>query len=286
MRSRRLHIKSCAFGFLMAVALIVGTLWLVAGMYLHLQQDRILFAASRDMPHSPARFGWDFDEVLLEVDGHETHGWFIPHEVNRATLLFSHGNGGNLSQRLYTIQVLRNLGVSVFAYDYGGFGKSTGDYSEARCYADIRAAWAYLTETRGILPEDIILFGRSLGGGPTCNFAPEVSCAGVVLESTFTSVRDVAGDNPLFALWPARRMLRDQFPNLAMIGAIDAPLLVLHSRDDTLVPFHHGEALYEAATAAEKLFWPFHGTHQTGLFTDEARYLDGWEAFLSGVLER
>jgi len=286
MNGPRLHGKSFAAGFLLAVLLMLGTLWLLAGAYFYWQQDAILFAASRVVAHGPERFGWPYDDVVLEVDGHQTHGWFIPHDAGRATVLFSHGNGGNLGQRLYTIQVLRNLGVSIFAYDYGGFGNSSGTASEARCYADIRAAWAYLTETRGIPPEDIILFGRSLGGGPTCEFAVGIDCAGVVLESTFTSVRNVAADNPLFRLWPARRMLRDQFPNIERIGDIQVPLLILHSRDDTLVPFHHGEALYVAATASPKHFWPFSGTHQAGLYLDEARYLEGWETFLAEALGR
>lgn len=286
MSAIRRHAPGCVAGFILAITLAVASLWLMAGIYFHLQQDRILFAASRELPHTPDRFGWAFEDVLLDVDGHQTHGWYIPQEADRATVLFSHGNGGSLSNRLYTIQMLRAMGLSVFAYDYGGFGKSTGTHSEARCYADIRAAWAHLTEARGIPPEDIILFGRSLGGGPTCDFAPEVPCAGVVLEGTFTSIRDAAADHPLFRFWPARLLLRDQFPNAAKIGPIKSPLLILHSRDDALIPFHHGEALHQAATAPDKILWPFSGTHQIGLFTDESRYRQGWETFLATTLNR
>jgi fermentation-respiration switch protein FrsA (DUF1100 family) len=240
-----------------------------------------VFPATRDIYRDPSAFGWDFEEVWLEVDRGRSHAWHIPLEGARATVLFSHGNAGNMADRLESISLLRGLGFSVLAYDYGGYGRSTGRPSEQRCYADIRAAWRYLTEGRGIAPSQIVLFGRSLGGAVTCELAAEVQPAAVVLESTFTSIPDVAGD--LLPFLPARLLVRARFTNLDKVGRFRSPLLYVHSRDDTLIPFHHGEKLF-AAAREPKTFLEIRGDHNEGFVVSMEPYLAGWRAFLDPIL--
>ncbi len=249
----------------------------------YLFQDRILFPATRELDRDPNTFDWRYDEVLLPVGEDWTHGWFVPLENARGVVLFSHGNAGNLADRLESIGSLRSLGFSVMAYDYGGYGKSTGKPSEARLYADIRAVWRYLTEERDFSPRDIVLFGRSLGGGPTADLAAEVRPAAVVLESTFTSVPDVAND--IFRLLPLGWVVRHHFDNKTKVPLIESPLMIVHSPDDTLIPCKHGRALFERA-GEPKRFLELRGDHNDGFVLSAPVYTQGLESFLEHILPR
>jgi len=264
------------------VYLVVGYSALV--LLLYLMQDRILYPASRDIYRDPSAYGWAFDDITLPVNGEETHAWFVPLEGARGTVLFSHGNAGNIADRLESIGLLRELGFSVLAYDYGGYGKSTGRTSEDRVYADIRAMWGYLTETRGKAPEEIVLFGRSMGGGATLQLATETTPAAVILESTYLSTVAVARGMFLLRFMPLDLLVRDRYDNESKIQDITAPVLIIHSPDDEIIPYHHGQRLYELAPEP-KQFLEIHGGHNTG-FVDSANYRPGWEAFLEEILPR
>jgi len=268
---------------------VVGRILLVAALayggvvlVLSLLQDFMLFPATRTIYRDPGDVGWDFEDMELAVDGETTHGWWIPLDEVRGVCLFSHGNAGNIADRLESISLLREFGLSVLAYDYGGYGRSTGRPSEERLYKDIRAAWDYLVEAQGIGPEAIILFGRSLGAGPTANLATEVDAAGVVLESTFTSVPARARE--MFPFLPVNWLVKHRFDNLSKVPRIESPLLIIHSPDDTLIPYHHGRELFEAATEP-KTFLKIRGDHNEGFVLSEKTYKAGWEKFLSRVLE-
>lgn len=249
---------------------------LVAAL-LYCFQERILFPASRCMDRDPGEFGWDFEEVRRSVDGEETFGWFIPLEGHRGVVLFSHGNAGSLAGRLESIGLLRSFGFSVLAYDYGGYGYSTGSPSEERCYADIRAMWDYLTEERRVEAQDILLFGRSLGGAPTAELAMHVEAGGVVLESAFLSVADVARHNPL--LRTLTWAIRHRFENKHKVAGIKSPLLVIHGPGDEVIPFENGVGLFQRATEP-KTFLEISGTHNNG-FASSENYRPGWECFLT-----
>src|SRR5690606_1028401 len=165
---------------------------------------------------TPADAGWAYEDVLLDVNGETTHGWYVPAAGrSRGVVLFSHGNAGNIADRIESIGLLRGLGFDVFAYDYGGYGRSTDKPGETRIYADARAAWRYLTEERGIAPETILLFGRSLGAAPTCQLATEVTPGAVIIESAFLSIGAMAGE--LYPFLPARLPLRHRLDNASKI---------------------------------------------------------------------
>ena len=212
------------------------------------------------------------------MNGHETFGWYVPLQDHRGVVLYTHGNAGNISDRLHVIGRLRSFGFSVLAYDYGGYGHSTGTPSEARCYADIHAMWNYLTADRAVAPKAILLYGRSLGGGATAELATSVTPGAIILESTFLSVGDVARENPLFRpfLW----ILRHPFKTKDKVAAFSAPLLILHSPHDEVIPFHHGQELFERASAP-KYFVEIQGGHNLGFEASETVYRAGWEDFLT-----
>lgn len=186
-----------------------------------------------------------------------------------------------MADRLESIQLLRTMGFSVLAYDYGGYGRSTGRPSEQRIYADAEAAWKYLTEDRGIAPERILLFGRSLGGAATAYLASRVKPAAVVLESTFCSLPAVVRDMP-FGNFMAKG-IRHSFPTLERVPYFQAPLLVIHSPEDTLIPYKHGKAIYEAAKPP-KMFLEIRGNHNDGFVLSMDAYLAGWKRFLSAFI--
>ncbi|MFM1919894.1 MAG: hypothetical protein RLZZ303_1528 [Candidatus Hydrogenedentota bacterium] len=269
---------------ILALATAIAVAYLGICLVFYLIQDRLIFPGTKEMRRDPSYYGWDFEEVWLEpLPGEKSLAWFVPVENARGVCLFSHGNGGNISTRLESIGIFRNLGLSVLAYDYGGYGKSSGKTSEQRVYADVRAAWKHLTETRGLPPEKILLFGRSMGGAPTTQLATEVKPAAVVLESAYTSLPAVAQE--VVPLLPARFITKYRFDNLSKIGAVQVPLLVIHSPDDTLVRYHHGQQLYAAANEP-KTFLEIHGDHSGGFVQSMDIYLPAWEKFLDGVLPK
>jgi uncharacterized protein len=240
-------------------------------------QTWFIFPATRGINRDPSHYRWPFEEIMLPVAGEKTMGWYIPREDARGVVLFSHGNAGNIADRLESIALLRDMGFSVLAYDYGGYGKSTGHISEDRMRGDIRAMWHWLTAEKGVPPEEIVLFGRSMGGAATAMLAEEVMPGAVILESTFTSLPDIGREK--FPWLPMRLVLRYRLATIDRIEKFSAPLLIVHSADDTLIPFHHGRALYERAREP-KAFLQIAGDHNEGFFRSERIYRQGWENFL------
>ncbi len=245
-------------------------------------QDKLLFPLSKVMDRDPGAFGWEYEDLHLDVDGYKTHGWYIPIENARGTVIFSHGNAGNLAGRLESISLLRHFKLNVLAYDYGGYGHSTGKPGEERIYNDIRAMWLWLTEVKGTPADEIVLFGRSMGGGPTAQLATEVDAAAVILESTFSSVPDAAKHHMPFV---PRFLVRHKFATVDKVANINSPLLVIHSHEDTLLPHKFGQAIFDAATEP-KTFVEILGDHNVGFVESKAIYIPAWEKFLKGVLPR
>jgi hypothetical protein len=272
-RSRPLY--RSAIGFV----IVGGILYLLYGAMIYAMQTALIFPAGGSVWRTPkdAPFRWPFEDVTLHVDGQTTHAWWIPLEPARGAILLSHGNGGTIADRLEQIAMFRDAGFSVFAYDYGGFGNSSGTPSETRCYADGRAAWGYLTGQRNVEARRIVLYGESLGGGVSVELAQTVQPGAVVLQNTFLSVADVARE--LFPIVPVSWFIKHRFDNAAKIGNVKAPILVIHSPEDTVIPFHHGKRLFEIAPEP-KSFLELRGDHNDEIFTSEAEYRRGLREFL------
>ncbi len=160
---------------------------------MYLRQPSMTFFPISEISETPKDWGFKYEDVsLLTEDNIQLHGWFIPHEGATRTLLFFHGNAGNISHRGDSVKIFNRLGLNVFIIDYRGYGKSQGKPDEQGMYLDADSAWRYLTNSKNIEPENIILFGRSLGGAIATKLASDVPAGLLILESTFSSATDIA----------------------------------------------------------------------------------------------
>ena len=265
---------------LLMLALAYGALLLL----LFLFQPRLLFlpgVPGRTLTATPEHIGLEYREVEFATeDGERLHGWWLPHATPRATLLFQHGNAGNISHRLDSLRIFHELGLNVFIYDYRGYGQSTGSPSETGLYSDARAGWAWLTDDQGIEPGSIVLFGRSMGGAVASHLATEVDAAGLIVESTFTSVPDIGAE--LYWWLPVRLLARLDFNAAESIERTGMPVLVVHSPDDEIIPFEHGQRLAEAAGDRGTLL-EIRGDHNTGFLSSGELYRNGLDRFISSL---
>jgi hypothetical protein len=256
-------------------------------LFLYFGQASLLYLPdlpSRALSATPADAGLDYETVRLRTeDGVGLHGWYVPAATPRGTLLFFHGNAGNISHRLDSLLIFHRLGLNVLIFDYRGYGQSEGRPDEEGTHRDARAAWRHLTETRGIEGRRIILFGRSLGAALAAWLATEVRPGGLILESAFTSVPDLAAD--LYWWLPARRLARLQYATRDYLARVACPVLVVHSPQDEIIPYHHGQALY-AAARPPKAFLRLRGDHNAGFLLSGADYVGGLDTFLDTHLGR
>ena len=265
--------------FILVVAACYGLLVLVV----YLTQARMLYLPDmpgRSLDMTPADAGMEYEDVSIETaDEVALHGWFIPGQSAR-TLLFFHGNAGNISHRLESIRQFRSLGLSVFIIDYRGYGQSRGRTTERGMYRDADAAWRYLTTDRGIAANNIVIFGRSLGASVASWLAAEHPPSALIVESSFTSVPDIAQE--LYPWLPARWLSRLKHATREYIRDVRCPVLVVHSRDDEIIPFHHAEAIFAAANEPRSLL-EIRGGHNDAILVDEQNYLKGLGKFLNRI---
>ena len=246
----------------------------------YLMQGRMLYLANvpgRDLTATPADIGLDYEDVSIEAeDGVRLHGWFIPGEGSR-TLLFFHGNAGNISHRLDSIRQFHRLGLSIFIIDYRGYGRSGGKASEKGIYRDADAAWHHLTGYRGLQANDIIVFGRSMGASAAAKLASRVDPLALIVESSFTSIPDIAQD--LYPWLPARQLSRLRHATRDYVADTRRPVLVVHSSEDEIIPYHHGEAIFDAANEPRYLL-TLRGGHNDAWLLDEPNYIRGIREFM------
>ena len=233
---------------MLKLLLVIAGAYLLLVAVVYLTQASMLYLPNmpgRELLAAPDAVGLDYEDITLEAsDGVSVHGWFVPGQSERV-LLYFHGNAGNISHRLYSIKAFHELGLSVFIIDYRGYGQSGGKPSERGLYRDGEAAWRYLTEDRGIDADNIIVFGRSLGGSVASWIAAREKPAALIVESSFTSVPDIGQD--AYPWLPVRWLTRFKHSTRDEVAKATCPVLVVHSRDDEIIPFHHGEAIYGAA---------------------------------------
>ena len=232
---------------------------------------------SREIVETPDERSMPYKAVWLDVGQEQSYGWWLPLPDAKATVLFSHGSGRNISGYLDDVALFHEAGLSVLLYDYGGYGLSTGEPSEQRCYADAQAFWDYLVTTQGIAPDTILLAGSSMGSGVTCELASRVAPAAVILESAFTAVPDALWDTAPY--FPTNWICRIQFRNIDKVRSFTCPVLVIHSKDDTVVSIAHGHRLYDSINAPKTLI-EIEGAHYGGKFKSKKAYLQGLDTFI------
>jgi fermentation-respiration switch protein FrsA (DUF1100 family) len=242
-----------------------------------------VYHPNRDLLATGAELGRPFENVLFRArDGIELNGWFFPADQGsgraRLAMLFCHGNAGNIGDRLDTCAALLETGVNVFVFDYRGYGRSQGRPSEAGTYDDAQAAYEWL-QKKGFAGDNIVAFGESLGGGVASELALRVTLAGIVLESTFTSIPNIGAE--IFPWLPVRWLANIRYDTRSKLPRLKLPVLVMHSRDDDLVRFQHGQKNFAAANEPKR-FCELKGPHNDPL-ADRPGFIAGIEQFLQLV---
>ncbi|MGB3200007.1 MAG: alpha/beta hydrolase [Nodosilinea sp.] len=246
--------------FLFAVLGIVGVVYLSLCVWLWLVQRRLMYLPSPAVEATPSAFGLAYSDVWipLSTEGEGTlHGWWLPTDNdNDLTILYFHGNAGNISSNLAKAVQLRSLGASVLAIDYRGYGLSSGPFpTEQRLYADALAAWQYLQTEKRVSPHHLVIYGHSLGGAIGIELARHIpNLAGLVVEASFTSMVDMAVLSQYNRWFPVSQLLNQRFDSLTKVGQLKVPTLYLHGVADASVPATMGEALYDAS-GEPKTLW-------------------------------
>src|SRR5207248_127428 len=239
-----------------------------------------VYHPDRVMAATGSELGRPFEEIFFKAsDGVELNGWFFPANANssrrRLAALVCHGNAGNISHRLETYRALLETGLAVFAFDYRGYGHSHGRPTEEGTYLDAEAAHQWLQQ-KGFAGKEIIAFGESLGGGIASELAVRQPLAGLVLQSSFSCIPDVGAE--LFPWLPVRWISSIEYGTCKKLPRLRIPVLVMHSRGDELIRFHHAEKNYALANEP-KMFWELKGDHGQSCSEGES-VKEGMEKFL------
>ncbi len=242
-------------------------------------QRKLIFFPTFTLVYTPADAGMAYEDVRFRAsDGVTLHGWMVPSPGSDVTLLFLHGNAGNIGDRVENVQRLHTSGLNVFIPDYRGYGLSEGSPSEQGLYDDAQAAYALLRSRGDVDPERIAIFGRSLGGAVAVDLASRVPCYRLILESTFTSAGDMAAS--MLPFLPMKRIMTERFDSAGKIGRIRAPLLQFHGTRDEIVPYRLGRALHELAPEPKE-FVPIPGAmHNDTYFVGGRDYFEKIRSFL------
>jgi len=222
-------------------------------IYVRLLERKIIYYPSKIIEFKPSEVGLAYEDVFLKAqDGIELHGWFVPAPNPYATVLYFHGNAGNISHRVEIAKMFNEKKMNFFIIDYRGFGRSKGSPNEKGTYLDGLAAYNYLVNVKGILPEKIVLYGKSLGAAVAIDVATKVKAGAFICESGFTSTQDMArGIYKFFPLW---LFVGQKYDSLGKIEQVNIPTLIIHSQNDEIVPFSHGKRLFEKAREPKELY--------------------------------
>ena len=254
-------------------------------LLLFIFQAKLVFypEIDREVATTPSRVGLPYEDIHLKTSGGiDLHGWYIPAPQPRGTVLFLHGNAGNISHRLDSVQMFHRLGYSTLIFDYRGYGNSGGKPSEQGTYRDAEAAWRYLTEQRHIPSCRIVLFGESLGGAVGAWLAARKKPAALVIASGFTSVPDLG--QQLYPYFPIRLLARINYDTRESLRSVAAPVLIAHSPQDDIIPFEHGRALFAAANPP-KQFLELAGGHNDGFIFMRESWVRLLEDFLGKQMD-
>lgn len=247
--------------------------------FLRYTEKRVLFYPTKDVSYSPAEVGLDFEDIFFKAaDNVNINGWFVPCLDAEYTILFCHGNAGNIANRVEKLKFFHDLKCNVFIFDYRGYGKSEGSPSEEGIYKDVKGAYDYLLSRR-IRPATIIGYGESLGGAVITDLALKEKLAGLITDSSITSVKDMVKKiYPFLPYW----LFASRLDAESKIKSIAAPKLIIHSINDEIVPYAQGLKLFKAA-AKPKEFLKIHGGHNSGFYECEDILKDKIGNFIRGI---
>lgn len=244
----------------------------------------MIFLPTREVPAHPGVVGLKWEPVRLTAsDGVALSAWWLPGPKDDSpVLLCLHGNGGNLAARLDKMTLLHGAGAAQLWVDWRGYGQSAGSPSEAGLYRDGLAAWAWINAIKQVPPERLVLYGESLGGGVAVELAARVGAAGLILDSAFTSVPDMAAR--VLPLFP-RALIKTRFDNKAKLPRVGAPLLVLHSPDDDVVPFAMAQDNLSVHPGPKRLV-ELKGSHNEGFLESSRAFENAIRTFILEIAAR
>lgn len=259
-------------------------LYRAADLYFH--QSRYVYHPEKAWIATPGTYGIAYKDVTLRPsDGVQLSAWFVPAERSKGTVIFCHGNARNMSSDLDAVRMFHGFHYNILIFDYRGYGKSTGHPDEEGTYRDAEAAWSWVVNTEHESPGRIVISGRSLGsaiaGDLASKHAPPYGGAGapgaLILEAAFTSLAEAGQD--LYPYFPVKFLSRYKYATLSKCDRIHCPVLIVHSRQDELIPFRHAERLY-AALKGKKEFIVLGGPHKGGYKPTLGKYERGVKRFL------
>jgi len=265
-------------------ALVRITAIVYLGMVLmgFLFQNWLIYHPMATIEQTPGDIGLAFEEVEFTAkDGVKLTAWYVPSaQQGGKTLIFCHGNAGNIGHRLDKLAIFHGLGQACLIFDYRGYGASSGKPDEKGTYLDAEAAYRWLVTTKAVAPKDIIAYGESLGGSVAAHLAATRECGGLILDSAFTSAADVGKRH--FPWLPVRWMVGNKYDTMATLEKVTCSVLVIHSPDDEIVPFDMGQELFRCA-AEPKTFLEIHGSHNEGFLESKDTYTDGLGSWFEDV---
>ncbi len=256
-------------------------LFILLILYLKYYEKKGIYFPIKEIELNPGDIGLEFEDVyFLSSDGNKLNGWYVPAEKSELTLLFCHGNAGNISNRLEVIDMFCGIGLSVFIFDYRGYGRSLGTPTEKGLYLDAQAAYNYLIKKRNLSDGSIVVYGKSMGANVAVDLCSRVKPAALISESAFTSALEMG--KRLFPFLPISWFITIKYDALSKIKAITVPKLIIHSVDDEVIPFEHGKRLFEAAPDPKE-FYPMRGGHNDAVFLEKDEFLNKIDLFLNSI---
>ena len=262
------------------IALLAAIVYVAVVALVYLFQSRLLYfpEIGREAPTTPRTVGLAFEEVWLDVEPQvKLHAWYVPRIEPKGVALILHGNAGSIALRVDWLRMFHDMGYASLVVDYRGYGRSTGSPSEQGTYADAQAAWDHLVRERGYAARDIVILGESLGGSIAAWLAARAAPRALVLQAAFTSVPDVAAS--VYPFLPVRWISRFSYDTRGSLRDVAAPVFVAHSRADEIIPFRHGQSLYEAARQPKR-FLELSGGHNEGFIFARREWIESLAAFL------
>ena len=268
---------------LLNLLIMLTVAYLGVVLLVYFGQPRLVYFPEKPLSLTPGAIGLDYTSVNIATsDGETLHGWWMSVPNTKGTVLFFHGNAGNISHRINYLAMFKRLGYNTLLFDYRGYGQSSGVPSESGTYLDAQAAWRYLTETRGIAPAQIVLFGESLGGAVAAWLAVQEKPGLLALASTFTSVPDLAAK--LYPFLPVRWISRFDYDTRKSLQSVTCPVFIAHSPQDEIIPFEHGQQLFQAAHEP-KQFLTLEGGHNIGFIFMQPLWIKSLGAFMDENLK-
>jgi len=259
--------------------IIVIFLFLV---YMRMFERKSIFYPEKKIESDPSDKGVDYEEVFFETqDGLKLNGWFVPAKDAHCTVLYFHGNAGNISLRTEIARLFHLKNFDFFIIDYRGFGKSQGSPHEKGTYLDALAAYEYLVKVKGVPAEKIAIYGKSLGAAVAIDLASKKKAGALISESGFTSVADLGRD--IYKFIPLWLFVTQKYDSIKKVGSIKTPKLIIHSKNDEIVPFRHAERLF-AAAGEPKEFYVMEGGHNDAFYIHSNECMQRIEDFLRNTI--